>query len=120
MPGLKKNRCIVVPVCLFCSLQQGKFSESIETMLTKLEEFCGLVDMVSTCVDLIGCRACTFVVILCCVSSHSHMFDFNSHLTLYLATFLTNDNFYNILFSSQKTRLSPEMIIKAKQNFGQI
>ncbi|KAK7114305.1 biogenesis of lysosome-related organelles complex 1 subunit 4-like [Littorina saxatilis] len=26
--------------------EQGKFSESIETMLTKLEEFCGLVDMI--------------------------------------------------------------------------
>ncbi|KAL8616353.1 hypothetical protein ACOMHN_032207 [Nucella lapillus] len=26
--------------------EQGKFSESIESMLTKLEEFCGLVDMI--------------------------------------------------------------------------
>ncbi|XP_025115596.1 biogenesis of lysosome-related organelles complex 1 subunit 4-like [Pomacea canaliculata] len=28
------------------SKEQGKFSESIESMLTKLEEFCGLVDMI--------------------------------------------------------------------------
>jgi hypothetical protein len=39
-------------------LQQGKFVESIEAMLTKMEEFCGLVDMV--------CLTYMFFILLFC------------------------------------------------------
>lgn len=92
------------------SKEQGRFTESIESMLTKLDEFCGLVDMIRS--DTTLCLTKTMPEIQARCHEMQEMFDRIDRLEAFVAVVRKDVNAMEECVSKAENELSSGTLIK--------